>query len=57
MIQLTGAVVMTLVAFLFVGLNVQRLKLSRDLLDTYLMKSQKNNRMLTNGMWWSGGVE
>jgi hypothetical protein len=39
---------MTLVAFLFVGLNVQRLKLSRDLLDTYLLKAQRTNRRLTN---------
>jgi hypothetical protein len=48
-IQLVGAIVATLVAFLFVGLNVSRLKLSRDLLDTYLLKAQKKNRLLQQG--------
>jgi hypothetical protein len=47
-IRLTGAIIMILVAFLFVGLNVSRLKLSRDLLDTYLLKSQRYNRRLTH---------
>ena len=43
-LRLTGALVMAVSAFVFVGLNVTRLRLSRDLLDAYLLKAQRKIR-------------
>jgi hypothetical protein len=43
-VRLVGSIVMALIAFLFVGLNVTRLKMSRDVLDAYLLRAHKKIR-------------
>ena len=47
-LRLTGSLIMAVSAFVFIGLNVTRLRLSRDLLDTYLLKAQRRIRQQVN---------
>jgi NO-binding membrane sensor protein with MHYT domain len=45
-LQLVGAVVTAVISFILIGLNVTKLKLSRDILDAYLLATQKKARNL-----------
>lgn len=47
-LQLVGAIVTAGISFILIGLNVTRLKLSRDVLDAYLLQTQKKVRRLEN---------
>lgn len=47
--RLVGVLVVAVLSFAFIGLNVSKLKLSRDLLDAVLLKSQKQNAELRAG--------
>jgi NO-binding membrane sensor protein with MHYT domain len=45
-LQLVGSIVTAVISFILIGLNVTKLKLSRDILDSYLLATQKKARAL-----------
>lgn len=45
-VRLIAAIVVAIISFLFMGLNVTRLKLSRDMLDNYLLNTQRKVKTL-----------